>query len=729
MAKLSPQQSDWRGFKSALEQHRDRHDPDDVHLQRACQASLAGLLAAGFLYFLPAIAHPLIVIAALIFAHTNKGSNPRQQQLSMLRAVLVTIGGIALLAPLQNLPLLQSALIVLLSFLSQYVVRFGSRFESSLIWILILVAIAESPPLSEIPKILLNIGLGFGLAFLCCFILFPYNPQAACDRLVRHTHYYLAKLLQLTVQSVASSLNGMRSQRHSPAELKETIFNLIQVQQGLLQQNRSTRLRRKLPLGGYQPQLINQQQQVFEAILVLEQTLMSLPVEERLDTSLGTLLKQLSDNGTARLTTTAALEPIQSIEQQIEDLLLSSPLQPAQRLHLLALQNLSATLTSFTTPVQPDPLLNHPPLEYQVSSLPAWNWGWSLGDPVTRRAIRTAIAVTVAIAIGQAFQLPHAHWITVSALIVSRDSIGNTLWKAQGRLVGTALGVVAALGFYGLAFNHPKLIFVTAFLTIFPYLYLRPSLANYSYAKFFQQIAFVCFLSTLGAHPTTELLEWRAINIAIGCGIAIMAALLILPNRSRPQWKQGLLKAWGDCANFFRAIVNEYQSLDFDHHRIQELNRQTQQSVFMLGQHLEGRKHESLMSTVSLAERLALIQANQQIYETLLYLSYITPQIKLPDQPGTLSRDTQSLIQKITAVFEMMPNFIGTRFSAPLPLLDCFANPQQPERSTLDEQDRNWIEQSFLLLLNQLCDAMNHYGEVRHRYTMPQINGESPTNR
>lgn len=109
------------------------HDPSGAHFHRAWKACLVGLFTAAFLYFLPSVGQPLAVVAAMIFTHTNSGSNPSKQQLTMLRAVLLTISGICLLGLTNHLLILQMLLIILLSFLAQYVVRFGSQYSASLI--------------------------------------------------------------------------------------------------------------------------------------------------------------------------------------------------------------------------------------------------------------------------------------------------------------------------------------------------------------------------------------------------------------------------------------------------------------------------------------------------------------------------------------------------------------------------------------------------------------------
>ncbi|MBV8884173.1 MAG: hypothetical protein JO235_09275 [Chroococcidiopsidaceae cyanobacterium CP_BM_RX_35] len=180
----------------------DLHDPSGVHLHRAWSACLAGLLAAVTIYFAPHVGQPIMVVAAMIFTHTNNGRNPHRQQLTMLRAAFVTILGICLLGQIGSYPLLKGLFLVTLSFLAQYVARFGSEYSFTLIWILILVAVAENPPASEITGIILNVTIGFFLAFICFFWFLPYNPQKALEAMVNRTKSRFGNLLELTVQTL-----------------------------------------------------------------------------------------------------------------------------------------------------------------------------------------------------------------------------------------------------------------------------------------------------------------------------------------------------------------------------------------------------------------------------------------------------------------------------------------------------------------------------------------------
>ncbi len=344
-----------------------------------------------------------------------------------------------------------------------------------------------------------------------------------------------------------------------------------------------------------------------------------------------------------------------------------------------------------------------------------------LQQPMHRRAVRTAIAILLAVAIVHLLQLPHGDWVIISALIVSRDTIGNTLWKAKGRFLGTVFGAIAAVLFYALIRHHHHLILMTAFLTIFPYLYLRPSIGNYGYAKFFQQFAFICFLAVINQHPSAELMEWRAINIAIGCILGIAVAIVVLPNWAQPDWRQGQLKAWTDLYVWFRAILSADQSAADDRQHLEHLSRTAQSSVFQLNEYLESRQQELLIKPKEGSRRTALmqshtklIQAYRQIYQSLLYLSTIAEGANPVNKSTDLPIQKKAVIQQLIAAFEQIGDAIGTRSPLQLPIMNRIdVNPHVRENTA---ENLTGDERNVLLQLNRVWQAIVHYSEVRNQF-------------
>jgi uncharacterized membrane protein YgaE (UPF0421/DUF939 family) len=325
----------------------------------------------------------------------------------------------------------------------------------------------------------------------------------------------------------------------------------------------------------------------------------------------------------------------------------------------------------------------------------------------------------LSLAVVHLLKLPHGDWVVISAFIVSRDTIGNTLWKAKGRFLGTVFGAVAALLFYALIRQHHSLIFITAFLTVFPYLYLRPSLGNYGYAKFFQQFAFICFLGAISKQPSVELMEWRAIDIAIGCILGIAVAIFVLPNWAQFGWRQSQLAAWNDLHLWFKAILSTYQSPRGDRQHLEQLNRKAQSSVFQLDEYLASRQQELMIKPkegyhwVALMQSHAeIIRAYRHIYTSLLYFSTMIDDSNSVNPSTNLSTKTKEVIQQLTGLFEQTGATIGTRSPLQIPQIPLINSTD----GTLANRTENPNELHICLQLNQIWEALAHYIEARNQF-------------
>jgi hypothetical protein len=345
---------------------------------------------------------------------------------------------------------------------------------------------------------------------------------------------------------------------------------------------------------------------------------------------------------------------------------------------------------------------------------------FNIHHPAHRRAVRTAIAILLATALVYLFNPSHGEWIILSAFLVSQDTVGSSLWKAKGRLWGAVAGAIASLMIYALLRQHPVLIFVAAFLTIFPYVYLVTALNNYRYAFFFLQVAYVCFLASIGKHPSTELIEWRAVSISIGISLGILVALFVLPTSARPQLQRGQVKAWSALHQWFEAIVSAYPFSKIDPQHLAQLGYAAQGNVFRLDEHLASRKHELIGKakvgynwSVLQQKDTEFIQSYRPIYRSLLYLNGTVQSLE-PAPSRALPVPIKMRIQHLEATFEQLGQAI--RSHAQVQLLPI---------SSLDSQVQNWEgDQGFLSLdeenvlqqLDQLYGAIASFNATRNEF-------------
>lgn len=341
---------------------------------------------------------------------------------------------------------------------------------------------------------------------------------------------------------------------------------------------------------------------------------------------------------------------------------------------------------------------------------------FDIHHPAHRRAARTAVAVLLSAGLVHLINPPHGEWILLSAFIVSQDTIGNSLWKAKGRFWGACLGAIASLMIYALLRQHHILMVLTGFLTIFPYAYLLTALNNYGYAYFFLQVAYVCFLGSIGKEPSVELIAWRAASIAIGCTLGIAVALFVLPTSARPRLQKGQLKAWTDLHHWFEAIVAAYSSSQVDPQHLEELSRSAQRSVFGLDKHLASRKHELFgklkpgYSWTALQDKdTEFIQAYRPIYESLLYLNQGVQASDPAQRPTKLSRATQDRIHDLETTFEQVAHAISTHSLLQLPPISRVDVNHLSANLTLDELNIN-------VQLQALYQVIAIYSKVRNEF-------------
>ncbi|MFM7190491.1 MAG: FUSC family protein, partial [Microcystaceae cyanobacterium] len=454
----------------------DLHDPAGVHWHRAVNATIAGGIAALLLFWNPVLVQPLAVISALIFSHTNKGSQLAQQKRSQGIALGISLISIALLTLFHSLALAQGIIITLLSFLAEYATKWGAEYGFKFVLILALVATREEDLSGNIPLVVFNLGIGFGLAYGLGCQCFPYRFQRAERILSQRIDRRLAELLaKITMGQNTNSL-------------KRRLFSLLQTEADSFTQFSMGQTEDAL-------QTFSTQMSLFEALVILERSLIL--VSERPDFQ---YLNQI-----------IAVKNPKEIPSLLPAINTTIEVQQAVQALVTILSEKSSSRSLFLPP-KPQKI----PPQF-----------WDFNDAIAHQAFRSAIAVALALMIADGFHLPHSDWIVISALIVSQEAVGDTLRKSYGRIWGSVLGLMVTLVLVAIAFQYHSVVLVLAFLTIFPYLYLRPSLNHYGYAKFFQQIAVICFLVLIGERANLELIEWRIGNIILGCVIGQGVSLFV----------------------------------------------------------------------------------------------------------------------------------------------------------------------------------------------------------
>ncbi len=144
----------------------------------------------------------------------------------------------------------------------------------------------------------------------------------------------------------------------------------------------------------------------------------------------------------------------------------------------------------------------------------------------TRNALRSAIAVTVALLIAQLFKIDHGYWLPFSTMIIIQPYFGATFKRAMERVAGTLLGgIVGSLLLHLPAGLHLKegVLFLTFILMVY---YLRK---QYAIAAFVITLNLV-LLFNLQEQFNNQLMITRALCTAGGAALAVIAGFALLPN-------------------------------------------------------------------------------------------------------------------------------------------------------------------------------------------------------
>ena len=173
---------------------------------------------------------------------------------------------------------------------------------------------------------------------------------------------------------------------------------------------------------------------------------------------------------------------------------------------------------------RPDPASSRGP---SAPSPDSW-----LVTPTSRRAVQAAVATGLALLVGTLVTSTHQYWAALAAFLVlgGTTTIEETVMKGAERVAGTVIGAV--IGFEIAIFTgaDPFVVLPLVVVCIFAGMYLRP--VSYALMVFWMTIMLALLYELIGA-LTTETLPVRVGETVIGAVVALGAAALLLPVRTR----------------------------------------------------------------------------------------------------------------------------------------------------------------------------------------------------
>lgn len=140
-------------------------------------------------------------------------------------------------------------------------------------------------------------------------------------------------------------------------------------------------------------------------------------------------------------------------------------------------------------------------------------------------SLQLAFTIATATEIYRRLHYPSGYWIPMTALLVLKPALTDTVSRTIARTLGTMCGAVAVS--FCLAHLHTTPIILAAFTVLFTW--LAYGLLNVNYALYSGVItAYIVFLLSLNEIPGQTLAERRTLCTAVGAAIALCVRLVVI---------------------------------------------------------------------------------------------------------------------------------------------------------------------------------------------------------
>ena len=463
-----------------------------------------------------------------------------------LGAPFVAAGGASLGVMTADHRLLGLSCFVLVSFVAVWVRRFGPRWFTLgfLFWQGFFFALFLHPPVSELPFLLLAIAASGGwVAILLLTVLFE-DPQAKLVRIVTALRARARAGIAAAVD-VLDDPGDVRTVRRLRAHLIQ-LSEIALLVDGQLADRRS--LPDGVPAGRMRRWTVD-----FE-IGMDEVAGAVIDISGRLDalspSTLATVREVLTALGWSDQTT--AEQAAHRIDTSDEGTV------PAVRRLGSACLFLLETVRRWDTGElrQPDPEATSDPLDEEddfqtvvtliggnlpgsavlaqqsIGRTDAHRFSPSRMRLTTRQAIQAGVAAGLAIIAGEAISTQRFYWAVIAAFVAFAGTAtsGETVRKGVGRIAGTVLGLIAAVGLADVTEGHHSVAIVAILICIFLAFFLQP--LSYGLMVFFITVMLGQLYTLLGTF-SDELLLLRLAETVAGAAIGILVSLLVLPTHSR----------------------------------------------------------------------------------------------------------------------------------------------------------------------------------------------------
>ncbi|MEV6872327.1 FUSC family protein [Amycolatopsis sp. NPDC051128] len=605
-------------FRTAIVDRLAAADPGLVRLRLAGSAVLGIVLAVAAL--LPAHV-PLTVmlvgaIAAMMTAFTVNDPTPGGQAVTLVLAFLTGAASITVASLGSALPPLDSVVFVLLIFVAVYAQRFGARGTAlgSIGFFLFFFPMFLQTHLAQVPQLLMALAVGVLANAVVRFVLLRHNAEAEFLRVRRAFRARLATVVRATEAylGVNGSERTRKQLRSAIARLHECVLLIEDAAPDVVDAGAADRLRRR----------------AIEVELAVQW--LAITVQR---TCSDELTAEVRDDLIARLARFRAL-----MERDPRELPLISRTGEFSRMLVegsridehaapgdgvrKALAELALADDRAQRAAAPESAPES--LEDPGENAPTPKFAY---DNRTRSAIQAVVGGGLAVVGGQLVSHQRWYWavLTVFVVFIGASSAGATFVKGVRRLGGTLIGIVGgvllAAGVGGSTAATLALILVCVFGMVYTARVSQVVMA------FFVTSMLGLLYSLLGTF-SLEVLWIRVAETAVGATAGILAAVVIVPVRTRSVMLDDIAEVLDDLEDFLvrtRGLLAGEENVN-----IIELSRDLDRSVEQVRATIEPLTHP-----VNL--RSARRDYGWHVLTTLETIAFRARHVAARAQPGQLT--------------------------------------------------------------------------------------------
>ncbi|GAB3145609.1 FUSC family protein [Amycolatopsis stemonae] len=512
-------------FRTAALDRLAAADPGLVRLRLAGSAVLGIVLAVAALLpaHLPLTVMLVGAIAAMMTAFTVNDPTPGGQAVTLVLAFLTGGASITVASLGSALPPLDSVVFVLLIFVAVYAQRFGPRGTAlgSIGFFLFFFPMFLQAHLAQVPQLLMALGVGVLANAVVRFVLLRHKPEAEFLRVRRAFRARLGAVVRATEAylAVGGSERTRKQLRSALARLHECVLLIEDAAPDVVDARAADRLRRRaievelavqwLAITVQRTcsdQLTTEVRDDLIARLARFRALMERdPRELPLISQTGEYSRMLVEG--SRIDSHAA--PGDGVRKALAELALAD--DRAQR---------AATPESTVDPLDDDD-------EDDDEPTPAFAY-----DNRTRSAIQAVVGGGLAVLGGELVSHQRWYWavLTVFVVFIGASSAGATFVKGVRRLGGTLIGIVSGVLLASLVAGNTPATLALILVCVFGMVYTA-RVSQVTMAFFITSMLGLLY-SMLGTF-SVEVLWIRVAETAVGAAAGILAAVVIVPVRTR----------------------------------------------------------------------------------------------------------------------------------------------------------------------------------------------------